>query len=71
MKPTGSSDSPMPKLRCEGMVLPPGRWRTGLDKAAHSRVGRGVNQPLTLIGKDRCKSVNKRRELADALGCSW
>jgi hypothetical protein len=42
----------------------------GLDKTAHFRAGRDVYQALTLIGKDGRKSVNRRRDWADAVSCS-
>jgi hypothetical protein len=47
-----------------------GPMTNSLDKTAHFRAGRDVYQALTLIGKDGRKSVNKRRDRADAVSCS-
>jgi hypothetical protein len=57
----------MPKACLRGMIGAPSPMVNNLDKIVHFRGSRGVYHALTLIGKDRRKSVNKRRNQADAL----
>jgi hypothetical protein len=70
MKATGSTDSRMPKAVLRRDTAAAGPMTNTLDKTAHFRTSRDVYQALTLIVKDVRKSVNKRRDRAEAVSCS-